>query len=85
MSKKKSPGKSASEITEEFNAEAFPGRCKELDGVGKAISLRAFIKLLRADQTLEDLDRLKVCNTERKPVTSVVEINGMMVVSFEGE
>lgn len=58
---------------------------KKDSNVTQSISLRAFIKLLRADKTLEDLDRLKVCNTERKPVASVVEVNGMMVISFEGE
>lgn len=58
---------------------------KKKEDTTKAISLRAFIKLLRADKTLEDLDRLKAYNTEQKPIVSAVEINGMMIISFEGE
>lgn len=56
---------------------------KKDDSATEAISIRAFIKLLRADRTHEDLDRLKVYNTERQPITSAIEINGMIIISSE--
>lgn len=56
---------------------------KKDDNVTEALTIREFIKLLRNGKTHEDLDRIKVCNAERQPVTSVTEVNGMMIISCE--
>lgn len=47
----------------------------------EGLSLRAFIKLLRKDKTLADLDRLKVFNKEGDPITQVSEISTGLVIS----
>ncbi len=49
--------------------------------ISEALSLRAFIKLLRKDKTLADLDRLKVFNKEGDPITQVSEISTGLVIS----
>ena len=58
---------------------------KKDEGTTEALSLRAFIKLLRAGKTLDDLDRLRVYNKERQPVVSVTEDNEMVIISCEQE
>lgn len=48
--------------------------------VSEALTVRAFIKLLRKDKTLADLDRLKVYNAEREPITQVSEISTGVII-----
>ena len=87
MSKKKEKdswsSKSASEIIEEVGSVAneTKERSKLVPHIPKTLSLRAFIKLLRKDRTLKDLDRLKVYNAEREPITQVSEISTGLVIS----
>jgi hypothetical protein len=49
--------------------------------ISEGLNLRAFIKLLRKDKTLADLDRLKVYNAEREPITQVSEISTGVIIS----
>jgi hypothetical protein len=49
--------------------------------ISEGLNLRAFIKLLRKDKTLADLDRLKVYNAEREPITQVSEISTGLIIS----
>lgn len=68
-------GEVASMVKEQLTCEPAP---KE------ALSVREFIKLLRADKTLEELDRLKVY-VDGKPITSVAECDGKIIISYDGD
>lgn len=67
------PNRSANEIIEE-EIKPVVAMIKERGAPAPNIlSCREFIKLLRHNKTLADLDRLKIYNAEGKPITSVKE------------
>ncbi len=54
---------------------------KKDDNEKQALTVRAFIKLLRNGKTIEDLDRMRVYDAEGKPITDVSESSSGFIIS----
>jgi hypothetical protein len=59
----------------------MPNKKDNTEKQPEALSVRAFIKLLRDGKSLDDLDRLRVYDKDGNPVTQVKETGSELVIS----